>query len=70
MPRVGPEPGIGSQHTAVAMTMYARRWNELGDGLKEFEGRKQQLGAAVDVRLGQVVTVGAQAMRGPPLDYC
>jgi hypothetical protein len=36
-------------------TMYARGWDELGDGLKEFEGRKQQLGVAVDVRVGESV---------------
>jgi len=39
----------------VAVTVDPRGRNELGDGLKELEGRKQQLGAAVDVRLGESV---------------
>ena len=43
----------------VAMTMHARGWDELGDDLKELEGRKQQLGAAVDARLGESVAQAA-----------
>jgi hypothetical protein len=34
---VGPEPGIGSEHTVVAMPMHARGWDELGERLEEFE---------------------------------
>jgi hypothetical protein len=56
---VRPEPGIRSQHTVVAVTVDPRGWDELGDGLKELDGRKQQLGAAVDVRLGESVDQAA-----------
>jgi hypothetical protein len=36
--RVGPEPGIGSQHTVVAMTMHARGWDE-GTDAKRWSAR-------------------------------
>jgi hypothetical protein len=56
---VGPEPGIGSQDTVVAVSMYSWGRNELGEGVEELEGREQQLGAAVDVRLGESVDQAA-----------
>ncbi len=50
---MGPEPGIRSQHTVVAVAMDPRGRDELGEGLEELERREQQLGAAVDVGLGK-----------------
>ncbi len=52
---MGPEPGIGSQHTVVAMAVDPRGRDEPGDSLEELEGREQQLGAAVDVGFGEAV---------------
>ncbi len=43
----------------VAVTVDPRGWDELGDGVEELEGREQQLGAAVDVRLGESVDQAA-----------
>ena len=56
---MGPEPGIRSQHTVVAMAMDPRGRDELGEGLEELERGEQQLGAAVDVRLGEAVDQAA-----------
>jgi hypothetical protein len=41
------------------MTMHARRRNKLRQGVEELEGREHQLGAAVDVRLGESVDQAA-----------
>ena len=43
----------------VAMAMDSRGRDELGEGLEELERREQQLGAAVDVRLGETVNQAA-----------
>ncbi|MEJ2372086.1 MAG: hypothetical protein P8Y07_14705 [Gemmatimonadales bacterium] len=43
----------------VAVSMHSWGRNEFGEGLKELERRKQQLGAAVDVRLGESVDQAA-----------
>ena len=56
---MGPEPGIRSQDTVVAMTMDPRGRDELGEGLEELERRKQHLGAAVDVGLREAVEEAA-----------
>jgi hypothetical protein len=41
------------------MAMDPRGWDELGEGVEELERCKQQLGAAVDVRLGEAVDQAA-----------
>ncbi len=56
---VGPEPGIGSQHTVVAMAMDPRGRDELGESLEELERGEQQLGAAVDVGFREPVEEAA-----------
>ena len=56
---VGPEPGIGSQHTVVAVTMNARGRDELGERVEELERPKHQLGAAVDVGFWEPVEEAA-----------
>ena len=43
----------------VAVTMDARGWDELGEGVEELEGREQQLSAAVDVGFGEAVEEAA-----------
>jgi hypothetical protein len=37
------------------MAMDPRGRNELGKGLEELERREQQLGAAVDIRVGETI---------------
>ena len=48
-----------SQDAVVAVSMHSRGRDELGDGVEELEGREQQLGVAVDVRLGESVDQAA-----------
>ena len=43
----------------VAVSMHSWGRNEFGEGLEELEGRQQQLGAAVDVGLGESVDQAA-----------
>ena len=48
-----------SQDAVVAVSMHSWGRDELGDGVEELEGREQQLGVAVDVRLGESVDQAA-----------
>jgi hypothetical protein len=56
---MGPEPGIRRQDTVVAVAMNSRGRDELREGVEELEGCEQQLGAAVDVGLGEAVEEAA-----------
>jgi hypothetical protein len=60
---VRPQPGVRSQNPVVAVTMDARRRDELGESVKEFEGREQQLGATMDVGFGEAVEKAALGRR-------
>ncbi len=54
-----PEPGVRSENPVVAVAMHARGRDELGEGLEELERREQQLGATMDVGLGEAVEEAA-----------
>jgi hypothetical protein len=51
----GPQGRIRGQHTVIAVSVLARRWDQRGDALDQLQGRQDKLRAPVRTWPGQVV---------------